>query len=269
MRALTLIGCAVLLLAQVSTSAQAPNSGDPESVIRQLVQAIYSRDVDAYNRITIEHPLRARLTTGGSQNSEGLRRLREDPGSLQIREQRPVLFKGKPVETGPAPVGSTALYIVAHQGSPMVVSMTRRADGWKVDLRWWLAAQQMTMSSVAPAQEHNTIRELLVAMLELDKSKAAKHLADAQGIDLLFAGAPRSREPSGVLEAAVMEMPLVEVGAGEFYMMPTGKVVEGGSTETRKVIVGLFGPIEIPFVVIRTAGGWRVQAEPYFMLMSQ
>ena len=85
----------------------------------------------------------------------------------------------------------------------------------------------------------------------------------------MFADAPRYREPSGVFEATVAEMPLVEIGAGEFYATPSGRVVEGGSTAARKVIVGLFGPIEMPFVVTRISGNWRVEPEPYFVLMMQ
>ena len=125
------------------------------------------------------------------------------------------------------------------------------------------------MSSVPPAAEHLAVRSLLAAMLDLDKERATRLLTDAKGIELLFVGAPRSREPSGVLEAAVLEMPLVEIGAGEYYTMPSGRLIEGGSTETRKVLVGLFGPTEMAFVVTRVGANWRVQAEPYFLLMNQ
>jgi hypothetical protein len=88
-------------------------------------------------------------------------------------------------------------------------------------------------------------------------------------MELLFGGAPRQREPSGVLDAAVAEMPLVEIEPGEFARTPSGKIVEGVRAGDRKVIVGLFGPVEIPFVVRRVAAGWRVDAEPYFALMLQ
>ena len=80
-------------------------------------------------------------------------------------------------------------------------------------------------------------------------------------MELLFAGAPRQREPSGVLDATVFEMPLVEIEPGEFYRTPTGKVVEGTRAADRKVLVGLFGPVEIPFVVTRADSGWRVAAD--------
>ena len=48
-----------------------------------------------------------------------------------------------------------------------------------------------------------------------------------------------------------------------------GPVVEGVSDPNRKVLVGLFGPIEMPFVVRRVSGEWRVEAQPYFDLMNQ
>ena len=251
------------------SSALAQGNDDPEAVIRQLVLAMYGNDVAAYNRVTTEHPLRARLTTGGSVNADGLRRLKEDPEGLQIQEARPTLYRGKPIDGGKAPVGATALYVVAHQGSPMVVPMVRRPEGWKVDVRWWVAGQQMSMSSVPPAPEHLAIRSLLAAMLEMDKGRAGRLLTDPRGLEVLFIGAPSSREPSGVLDAAAAEMPLVEMAAGEFVTMPSGRVVEGGAADARKVIVGLFGPIEIPFVVARAGNNWRVEAEPYFLLMNQ
>jgi hypothetical protein len=263
----SLVAALGLSLGYLAAVTQTPNN--PEAVIHQLVLAIYGQDVDAYNRVTTEHPLRSRLTTGGSPNPDGLRRLKEDPEGLQIREMRPVLHRGKPVEGANVPAGATALFMVAHHGSPLIVPMVKRPDGWKVDVRWWIAGQQMSMSSVPPAPEHLAIRSLLGAMLQLDRTAAARFITDPRGIETLFAGAPRSREPSGVLEAAVMEMPLVEIGPGEFYVMPTGRVVEGGATDNRKVIVGLFGPTEIPFVLTRVNGSWRVEAEPYFVLMMQ
>src|SRR5690606_28829175 len=109
-------------------------------------------------------------------------------------ELRPLMYRGAPVEDGrTVPDGTTALYMVADRGNPTVVPLVKQEGAWKVDVRWWIAAQQMTMSSIAPAPEHLVIRALLAAMLSLDRQAAAELLTDARGIDLLFAGAPRSR----------------------------------------------------------------------------
>jgi hypothetical protein len=268
------LGIAVLLAATAfPPSLGARQASDtPEQVIRRLVTAIYANDVTAYNAVTMEHPRRARLTTGGRVNAEALQRLKEDPGGLQIRQLRPWLLKGQVVPT-PAKspeAGTTALYLVSHQGGPMVVPMMRQSAGWKVDLRWWIAMADMM--SGAPAQDDApsvAIRSMLAAMLRLDRARAARYITDARALDALFLGAPTSREPSGVLDATVGEMPLVEVDAGEFFRTPAGRIVEGGSTDDRKVMVGFFGPVEMPFVLRKINGGWRVVAEPYFALMLQ
>jgi hypothetical protein len=83
------------------------------------------------------------------------------------------------------------------------------------------------------------------------------------------AGAPRQREPSGVLDATVEEMPLVEIAPGEFYPLPTNHIIEGVKAADRKVLVGWFGPVEMPFALRRIGSNWRVEAEPYFLLMNR
>ena len=150
------------------------------------------------------------------------------------------------------------------------MTLVREAGGWKVDLRWWLALLDMAdaPAPVAGSPEH-TIRRLLLAMIGLDREEALRFAVADADVSLLFADAPSVREPSGVLEASAMEMPLVEVKAGEFYRMPSGRVVEGTLAPDRKVIVGQFGPVEIPFVLRRVGSAWRVEAEPYFALINR
>ena len=220
---------------------------------------------------TIPHPLRVRLTERGRVNQQKLDALKEDPEGLQITARHPPTLRGQEVEpdaTGDYPVGTTAVFVVSHGGGPMVVTAARRADGWKVDLRWWIAMTELAAGR-PPAKDSPelAIRSLLSAMLRLDRAAAAQFAAPGADMELLFAGAPRQREPSGVLDGAVFAMPLVEIEPGEFFRAPTGKVVEGTRAADRKVLVGQFGPVEIPFVVSRADSGWRVAVEPYFSLM--
>jgi len=51
--------------------------------------------------------------------------------------------------------------------------------------------------------------------------------------------------------------------------MPSGRVVEGATVVDAKVIVGQFGPVEMPFVVRGIRGAWRVEAEPHFLLINR
>jgi hypothetical protein len=71
------------------------------------------------------------------------------------------------------------------------------------------------------------------------------------------------------MEASVAEMPIVELAPGEFTPLPTGGVVEGVQAPDRKVLVGWFGPIELPFVVCRLGNEWKAEPQPYFALMEQ
>ena len=262
---------AQLPLTTVVVATQAKET--PEQAIRAMVLAIYSNDIPAYNRVTIPHPLRSRLTEGGRVNQQKLDALKEDPEGLQISNERPPMLRGELVEPdakGEYPVGTTALYVVAHHGQPMVVRTVRQADGWKVDLRWWIAMTEIAAGRPpAAGSPEAVVKSLLSAMLRLDREAAARFAVPGASMDLLFAGAPRQREPSGVLEGTVFEMPLVEIEPGEFARTPSDRIVEGTRSEDRKVLVGLFGPIEIPFVLRRAGSEWRVEPEPYLVMMNR
>jgi hypothetical protein len=233
---------ALLVVCSALPIAAQRGKDEPDAVLRSLVQAIYANDVASYEKLTMPHPLRSRLTSGGRVNEDGLRELKEDPGGLQIKQQRPLEFQGKQAAlgaNGQYPVGTTGHYVVAHHRGPMVVGLVRQPDGWKVDLRWWIAMTDL-MSRKEPARgaPEFAIKSMLMSMLRLDRTSAGRYLTDAKRLDLLFDGAPRQREPSGVLEASVAEMPLVEIASGEFSPMPTGRIVEGGQAADRKVLVG-------------------------------
>ena len=67
--------------------------------------------------------------------------------------------------------------------------------------------------------------------------------------------------------ALVGEMPLVEIGPGEFVRMPSGAVVEGVNDPVKNVLVGLYRPKELPFVVQKVGAERRVAVEPYFAVI--
>ena len=255
-----------------SAPAAQQKEGSPEAAIVALYRAMYANDVAAFERLTLPHPQRSRLTAGGKRNEERLKALSDDPGSVQTRLQRPFQLKGKEVAPGAGgeyPVGTTVRYSAAHQGSPMVVTLVRQADGWRVDVRWWIAMTQLTGNEPPRDTPDYAIKNLLLAMLALNKDAVSKFLAPGSKLDVLWAGAPGYREPSGVLEASVVEMPLVTIGPGEFVEMASRRIVEGVDTPDRKVLVGLFGPVEMGFVVQKSGAEWKVEAEPYFVLINR
>jgi hypothetical protein len=151
----------------------------------------------------------------------------------------------------------------------MIVSLVKSVDGWKVDLRWWLAMTELTGAEPPRSSPDYAVKNLLLAMLALNKAASARFAVPDAKMEVLWAGAPSYREPSGVLQASVVEMPLVEIGPGEFVALPSGRVAEGVNLPDRKVLIGLFGPTEMGFVVRKVGSDWRVEAEPYFSLLGR
>ena len=252
----------LLLLGVLAPPQKSADS--PEAAILALVKAMYGNDVEAYNRVTMPDPRRSRLTAGGRVNSAALQRLEQDPGSLQMKSRRPFLYRGRETSLdtgGHYPVGTTALYSVANGGNSMVAPLVRQADGWKVDVRWWLAMTDLQNGPEPRGTPAFAARALTASLAAMDRESAAKFATPGASLDLLFRGA--QREPSGVFDALAMEMPLVELQPGEFFPIDE-RVVEGSTSPDQKLLLGLFGVVEIPFVVRRVSGDWRVEPQAFY-----
>jgi len=204
---------------------------EPERAVREFIRALAMHDAEAFGQ-AVRPDTRARrflnpqpLTAEGK--AEAARRLE----TLQVRRSDDVLLRGEPVEAdgrGDYPVGSVGHFIASGNGGPALVTVVREKDGWKIDLRWWLAMLDMADARPpAAGSPDHAIRNLILALIALDRNEASRFVVPGAEMSVLFDGAPSVREPSGVLESAAMEMPLVEVGAGEFYSMPSGRIVEG------------------------------------------
>ena len=265
-RALQLIGVALL------ASTVSAQTDSPEAVIRSFVHAMYSNDLAAYDALTLPTPGRERLQKNGAVNLEAKEELEHNPEAVQIRMMRPYQLRGhdaRPDADGEYPIGTTVRFSVSYR-YPMVVSLVRTREGWRIDLRWWLAMLDMASGPPpSPDSAEYAARALIASLVELDRQAAAQFVTPDADLDLLFAGAPSEPEPSDQLGALVVEMPLIEIGPGEFCEMPSGRVVEGVQRDDMKVLVGLYGPLEMPFVVERIGTRWRVQPEPYFLLILQ
>jgi hypothetical protein len=265
----TLRAAAVAVCFALPSDLHSQSKADtPESTIRGVIRAMYAADGAAFAHLMLPDPRIHMLTTGGSVNERGLRDLDEDPQGVQIIPRRTFEFRGadaSPDSLGQFPIGTTAVYMVAHHSSPMVMVLEKRAEGWKVDPRWWLAAVEMSAGVYSEnGTPSSSARSLLAALLDGDRDRAAALATPGASMELLFAGAPRQREPSGHLEALVAEMPIVEMKPGEFRRLVTGEVVEGSTSSESRLLVGLMGSVEIPFVVVNVGGAWRVRPQPFF-----
>ena len=85
----------------------------------------------------------------------------------------------------------------------------------------------------------------------------------------MFEGAPSVPEPSDVLPSLAIEMPLVEAEPEEVYPLLSGKLVKKNASGDETVMVGLFGPFEIVFLLRRVKGEWRIVPEPYYRIINR
>jgi len=264
----------VMMVSTVPARAQEGPQSPVERAVRQFVRALALHDAQAFTAATLPHPRGTRLLNREpltpDQRSEAERRLE----SLQVRVDDEFFLRGRPTErdaSGDYPVGTVGHAVAAGQGGPTPLTLVRQQDGWKVDLRWVLAMIDLSEATGPPAEgtPDYAIKRMLLALLALDRGEVADAVVPGANLDVLFAGAPRQREPSGVLEASAMEMPLVEAAPGEFYRLPSGRIVEGTTAPDTKVMVGQFGPVEMPFLLRRVNGAWRVEAEPYYALINR
>src|SRR5215813_8094690 len=167
---LQLVGVAIL------ASAVTAQTDSPETVIRSFVHAMYSNDLAAYESLTLPIPGRERLEKGGVVNAEAKEELEQNPESVQLRVTRAYQFHGReatPDADGKYPIGTTVRFTVSYR-YPMVVSLVRTLEGWRVDLRWWLAMLDMaTGPPSSPDSAEYAARAVIESLLELDRKEAA------------------------------------------------------------------------------------------------
>ncbi|HET9468828.1 MAG TPA: hypothetical protein VFO48_10470, partial [Vicinamibacterales bacterium] len=64
-----------------------------------------------------------------------------------------------------------------------------------------------------------------------------------------------------------VEMPIVRARAGERVVLPSGEVVVGDAQGDSLVMIGLMGPVEVPFLLTRAGDVWKVVPQKYFEML--
>lgn len=243
----------------------------PAAAVRAFYRALYARDAAALEKVIVPDARSAKLVAGEKLDPARLQQLEEEIRELKLNPASEPLLRGRPAEPaadGSFPVGTVARYTAAIGGNLTLITTVRQKDGWKVDLRWWLNAMEIDGPPPEGSPEY-AIKRLLFATATYDRDEAKKWILPGSDVELLFLGAPPEPEPSDQLLALTMEMPLVEMHKGEFVRLPFDHVAEGTSEVDRKIYQGLFGMVDLPFVVMKRDGAWRVIPQPYYAMMNQ
>jgi hypothetical protein len=277
--ATTALRLAIVIVTLVTTSVfavqrppRAPKLGpdSPEPVIRAFYRSVLSGDAATYHKVIVVDPLADRFLPRDAPAPEKAHEIAMGSIDFSMRQTQPFRARGEEVgvdATGHYPVGTTARYLANFPHSLTVVTVVRKADGWRVDLRWWEALAMLTEDGPPPGSAEYAVKRLTAALVTLRRDEARKVIVPDGQLEVLFAGAPSAPEPSDQMISLVGEMAVVEIGPGEFVKMPSGAIVEGVNDPARKVLVGLYGPNELPFVVRKAGAEWRVGVEPYFSVI--
>jgi hypothetical protein len=146
----------------------------------------------------------------------------------------------------------------------------KREGRWLVDVRWWLKLREMALRDEKTRLDEKEllIKKFLLNLLRLDRRAVINGLVPGAKTDIAFEGAPQVPEPSDVLPSLAIEMPLVEADRDEVYPLLSGKLVKSSADGDETVVVGLFGPFEMVFLLRRVEKEWRIVPEPYYRILN-
>lgn len=235
--------CLLALALFLALLAPARGADDPEAAIRRFLDALLRADATALQASIVPCPDSALLLQGGPASDP-------DVGSLDVRQETPLLFQGEPV-TGDAPVGTRGTWSAGFRGSLSVYQLELTADGWRVDPRYWIAMRK------PEAEPDLTIRQFVFYLYARDREKLAALTTELPPLP----GKPAFEDQ---YYALAQEMPVVPARPGDVLRLPGGsKVTVPDPTADHGWYTGQYGLFEIPFEVVRQDGVWKVVARDY------
>ena len=251
-----------------------PSSDNPEAVARAFLRAAYGHDEAQFTSLVFPSAGSGVLLSSEPVPKERLAEIEVETRAVRLRQLQPFRRFGSIVQPGSEglyPDGTTTRYQTAFEGNLTVISMIRKDGRWLVDVRWWLKLREMSRrgARTRPEEKEFVIKTFLLNLLRLNRRAVSESLVPGADLDIVFEGAPRVPEPSDVLPSLALEMPLVEADAGEVYPLLSGKLVRKGEAGEETVMVGLFGPFEIVFHLLRVKGEWRLAPEPYYRIINR
>lgn len=238
----------------------------PEAAAKAFLYAFYACDAAEYQAWIVPEPGSAEILGTQRPTDEELATLRTQIDGLNLSQATAFNLDGSRIRKAGAacPVGTKTSYMTGFRGAPFLVPMLRTAAGWRVDVRFWLAMKRMATAPMQESDPEIIAKAFLFHILAKEPEKLAA-LADGAIDGKAYTAA--NHLPGGDLDQILslcIEMPIARARAGEAFRLPSGELVRGDSQADRLVLVGLMGPVEIPFVLKRRAGGWKIVPQRYF-----
>lgn len=264
--------CLFVLVLALSNASMAAD--DPEDAVRAFTRAAYSHDAAQFKALVFPPAAVGVLLSNEPVTKEKLKEIDTDVKALRLEQLQPFRMRGVVVSPGPGgtyPDGTTTRYKTSFQGDQTVISLVRKEGHWLVDARWWLKMMEMAQREEKdkPDEKELAIKRFLLNLLRLNRRAVAESLVPGADLNIAFEGAPQVPEPSDVLPSLAVEMPLVEAESDEVYALLSGKLAKKDAARDEVVMVGLYGPFEMVFLLRRLNGTWRIVPEPYYRILNR
>jgi len=242
--------------------------------VKAFLRAAYSHDAASFNALVIPEGAAKTLLSTDKVDAARLEELEREINSVKPEQLQPFRHDGAIVRAdsnGQYPDGTSTRYLTAIEGNLTVISLVKKAGRWLIDARWWLKMHEMSLRSEKDPIEAKEliIRTFLMNLLRLNRRGVTKSLVPHADLKIAFDGAPAQPEPSDQLFALAMEMPLVEAASNEIYVLPSGKLARNNKGAGLTIMVGLYGPTEMVFVLRQIKGEWRVVPQRYYPLINR
>jgi hypothetical protein len=116
-----------------------------DRTIKEFLFATYSGNAAEYQKWIIPEPGSDELIDRRNRSVEELKKLRAEADSIQLRQVSPFVADGNPLSGSipdDLPIGTKTTYMTSFRGTLIVIPVVHTKTGWKVDVRFWVAAKK-------------------------------------------------------------------------------------------------------------------------------
>ena len=245
--------------------------GETEQAARDFLYNLYANDAAAVQRSILPGEDSAVLIGPQTFTQGELDKLKTYINRLPLHVGVPPSLDGKPLSSSaaPFPVGTKIAYLTQFRGVSFVVPLQRTEHGWKVDVRFWLAMRKQR--DVRPQRTDPEIAAKSFLCNLLANEPDALNQFTSQRIDGEEYTAANNLRPGDLdqILSLCVEMPIVRARAGERVMLPSGEVIVADGGADSLILIGLMGPVEVPFLLRRVDDAWKVVPQKYFEMLRQ
>src|SRR5262245_38377179 len=143
-------------------------SSQVERAIKEFLFATYSGNTAEYQKWIIPEPGSDQLIDRRNRSAEELKKLRAEADSIHLRQVSPFAADGNPLSSSipdDLPIGTKTTYMTSFRGTLIVIPVVHTKTGWKVDVRFWVAAKRQAEEPLKQTDPEIVAKQFLFYIL--------------------------------------------------------------------------------------------------------